>query len=312
MTSAIGITGASGFVGSYLTPRLAAQSSTEIVALTRTITQPDVDLDSRIEWHQGDLNAPDVCAAFVERVDSIVHLAHTNAPLTSNTDLRSDAAMNLLPSLSLVNAIRESGRKIHVVYASSGGAVYGRHPSTRPIGEDERAAPTTSYGVQKLAGELYLQLAAAEGWLTSVALRIGNAYGVALPQQRLQGFLGVAVGRHAAGEPIRVFGDPDNVRDYVHLDDVCAAIQLALQHRASHAVYNIGSGRGASVRELIALIEAASGRKPEVEYVDVGGASELAPWVVLDASKATEELGWTSTVSLEDGVRRLWDDAASR
>jgi UDP-glucose 4-epimerase len=308
VTTTIGITGAAGLIGSYLAPRLAARSNTKVLGLTRTLSSPIRDSGALIEWQQGDLNSPDACAAFVARVDAVVHLAHTNTPLTSNTNLHSDAAMNLLPTLNLIDAIRDCGRLVHVVYASSGGAIYGRHGATRPITEEEAPAPTTSYGVQKLAGEQYLQLAAAEGWLTSNALRIGNAYGVTLPEERLQGFLGVAIGRHANGSPIKVFGDPRNVRDYVHLDDVYAAIQLALERRESHAVYNIGSGRGASVLELIELIASASQTPPQVEHVEVGGAKELAPWVVLDSSKAQKELGWAPAVSLEDGIQRLWGD----
>jgi UDP-glucose 4-epimerase len=210
--------------------------------------------------------------------------------------------------LSLIQAIREAAKKVHVVYASSGGAVYGRIAKGSPIPETAPPEPTTSYGVQKLAGEHYLRLGAEEGWLTANALRIGNAYGVALPRERLQGFLGVSVAAHARGDPIRVFGDPENVRDYVHLDDICDAIDLALGRRDGYGVYNIGSGRGASVRELISLLEEASGRAANVEVEYIGGAAALTPWVVLDATKAARELGWKPKVLLDNGVRRLWEE----
>lgn len=303
----VGITGASGFLGTALTAHLAALGRIEVVALTRTLPLATGASDSSVDWREGDLASPYDAASFVEGLDCIVHLAHKGSPLTSGRDLPSDAISNLVPMLTMLEAIRERGGRCHVVYASSGGALYaGTRPGTAAT-ESSPVRLTSSYAIQKLAGEEYLRLAADEGWLTATTLRIGNAYGAVLPRDRLQGFLGVAVARLAAREPLRLFGDTHNVRDYVHLSDLCTAFTLALEPRSPFDLFNIGSGSGASIDELIGHLAEVSGSTPAVELVPESPAANRLPrWIVLDASKAKAALGWEPTISLRDGIDRLW------
>lgn len=312
-TRRIGITGASGFLGSSLLRHLAGQDDVQVVALTRTLGPSQAAPPPNVEWRQVDLASDRDCRAFVAGVDAIVHLAHTNTPLTSNESLPSDAATNTAPTLTLLQAIREAGTRPHVVYASSGGALYRPSPDGTPLDEDAPLEPLTSYGILKLAFEQYLAMAAHEGWLRATVLRIGNPYGVVLPAERLQGFIGVAIQQLVAGRPVRVFGDLDNVRDYVHLDDVCRAFELALASPAAFAIYNIGSGRGASVREVLAILETVTGREVRLERDESpGDARRLPRWAVLDAGKAARELGWRPEVDLETGVDALWREASGR
>ena len=300
----IGVTGASGFMGSILVGRLADLQDLELRALTRTIT-PALPHDPRIEWTQGDLASYRDCASFVAGLDAIVHLAHTNTPLTSNKDLPSDAAMNIIPTATLLQAIRDGGTAPHVVYVSTGGALY-RGKGRRPVSEQSPVEPTTSYGIQKLMGEQYLRLAAREGWITATVLRIGNPYGVLLPPERLQGFIGVALAQILERRPVRVFGDPGNVRDYVHLDDVMRIFELAVTCRQGYEVYNVGSGEGRSVRDVLALLHQFSGIETEVIYEPpTEDSRRLPPWIVLDVGKAWRELRWRPEVEFEQGLRAM-------
>ena len=196
----IGVTGATGLIGSQLVARLAQRPGTKVVALTRTIAR--AWQTDNVEWMHGDLASYRDASDFVRGLDVVIHLAHTNTPLTSNDDLPSDAAMNLGLTLTLIQAVRSSPGRCHVVFSSSGGAVYGPpNDARRALTEDDPCEPVNSYGIQKLMGEHYLRLAADEGWLTATVLRIGNAYGVALPRERGQGFLGVAMADHARQIP---------------------------------------------------------------------------------------------------------------
>ena len=306
----VDITGVSGFIGAAVTAYLASLEGVEVIALTRTIPSIPLLTPESVVWRQGDLSSPHDVAAFVEGLDCVVHLAHTNTPLTSNHDLASDAVMNLVPTLNLVEGLRAAGRPCHVVYASSGGAVYRPTADGAPVDEDAPLQPNTSYAIQKLAAEQYLRLAGDEGWLTATALRMGNAYGALLPPQRMQGFLGVAISQHAAGRPIRLFGDPGNVRDYVHLDDVCRVYELTLGRRRGFEIFNVGTGRGASVAELVELLGEVSGRPPQVERLAATRDTDRLPhWVVLDCSRAAQELGWEPQVPLAEGIRRMWVEA---
>jgi UDP-glucose 4-epimerase len=307
----VGITGASGFLGSHLVMH-AVGADVEVRALTRTLSREHREA-ARLQWIQGDLGSPRDCERFLDGVDVIVHLAHVNTPLTSNAHLPADAAANLVPSLTLLQQIRESGTRPHLVLASSGGAVYRPRSEQDPIDEEAETAPSTSYGIQKLALEQYLRMAAAEGWLTATVLRIGNAYGTLLPRERLQGFVGVALNYIVHGEPVRIFGDWDNVRDYVHLDDLSRAMMLAASRPEGFALYNIGSGAGHSVRQIMALLESIVGRPvPLQRDAPTPAAERLVSWVVLDNRRARRSLGWEPRVALEEGLRRLWEEVRAQ
>jgi UDP-glucose 4-epimerase len=307
----IGVTGASGFIGSRLVSRLADEPDIAVRALTRTLASTPVAHNVRAEWTEGDLASHLDCAAFVDGLDAIVHLAHTNTPFTSNKDLPGDAALNVLPTVTLLQAILDARTKPHVIYASTGGALY-RGEVRRPFDEDSPVEPTTSYGIQKLMGEHYLRLGAREGWLTATSLRIGNPYGVLLPAERRQGFVGVALSRLLEGRPVHVFGDADNVRDYVHLEDVMRMFELALEQRDGWNVYNVGSGEGRTVREVLALLQEFSGISGDIRYEPLTADSRrLPPWVVLDCTKARRDLGWEPRVSFTDGLRALCQEAVA-
>jgi UDP-glucose 4-epimerase len=307
----IGVTGASGFMGSVLVPRLARlhdRPDLRVRAMTRTIS-PVLGHESRVEWMQGDLASYRDCASFVAGLDAIVHLAHTNTPLTSNKDLPSDAATNVVPTVTLLQAVRDGGTTPHVVYASTGGALY-RADDRRPVSEESPVEPTTSYGIQKLMGEHYLRLAAREGWITATVLRIGNPYGVLLPPERRQSFIGVALGQILEGKPVRVFGAIDNVRDYVHLDDVMRMFDLTIEQRESFEIYNVGSGEGRSVREVLELLDGFCDTGFEVVHEpSTADALRLPPWIVLDVGKARRKLGWSPEIVFEDGLRAMCEQA---
>jgi UDP-glucose 4-epimerase len=306
----IGVTGASGFMGSVLVRRLADQQGLRVRALTRTITSA-LPHDPRVEWMQGDLTSYGDSVSFIAGLDAIVHLAHTNTPLTSNKDLPSDATMNIIPTVTLLQAIRDGRTKPHVVFVSTGGALY-RGDEGRPVSEESPVEPTTSYGIQKLMGELYFRFGAREGWITATILRIGNPYGVLLPSERLQGFIGVALAQIVERSPVRIFGDPDNVRDYVHLDDVMRMFELAVAQRSAFEIYNVGSGEGKSVREVLELLQRFSGLDAEVVYDPLtADSSRLPSWIVLDISKARRELGWQPEVAFEEGLRAMCERAVA-
>jgi len=202
------------------------------------------------------------------------------------------------------------GSRPHIVYFSSGGAVYGSSSVQVPFRESDPCQPTSSYGVQKVTAEQYLRLAASKGILTATVLRVSNAYGTLLPNQRLQGLIGVTVNNLLHGRPARVFGNPDNVRDYVHLDDICRASETVVQPREVFAVYNVGSGVGHSVKEVLRIIEdCVPARLPSEMLPEVEGADWLSDWVVLDIMKAKRDLNWAPSIELRTGIAKLVERA---
>ena len=300
----LAIAGASGFLGSVLTEHLASAGH-EIVALTRTLPPRGIYGPRGVTWLEGDLSYPQDAAECIAGAEAVVHLAWTNTPLTSNAHLPSDAHANMLPTLTLLEAVREAGTCPHVVFASSGGTVYGPQRNTRPFLETDACHPQSSYAIQKLAVEHYLRMASEHRWLTATTLRMGNPYGVLLPPGRMQGLIGTAISQLRAGSAIRIFGNPKNVRDYVHVDDMCRAFGLVLLPQDRFDILNIGSGTGHSVEDVIQLIEQIEGRQVPVRFEHPAAADELPAWVVLDSGKAREKLGWAPEITLSNGVERL-------
>jgi UDP-glucose 4-epimerase len=295
----IGITGSRGFIGSYVSRRLLERPSGTVRLLVRN-TLSDATIDGAEVVH-GDLSSVTDCACFAADLDLIYYLAHTNSPINSDYDQATDAMMNQVPLLNLIQAVQRLGSRPHIVYFSSGGAVYAPKFDNVRYKETDACAPLSSYGIQKLAAEHYLRLAAHKGHLTATVLRVGNAYGTLLPQHRMQGLIGVAINCVLHNKPVRVFGNPHNVRDYVHLEDVCSIVERVAEPRGPFTVLNVGSGEGHSVLQVLTLIEACCGSPLSIE-TDVDCGRQLVDWVVLDNSLARREYGWSPAVNLRSGI----------
>jgi len=253
---------------------------------------------------RGDLTSPQDCEKFAAGLDVIYHLAHTNSPVNSDQDQAADALANQIPLLNLLAAVQRLETKPHIVYFSSGGAVYApKHDRVRYT-ENDVCGPLSSYGIQKLAGEHYLRLAALRGQLTATVLRVGNAYGTLLPQHRMQGLIGVAINCVIHGRPVRVFGNPANVRDYIHLDELCNLAERVMRSTEEFSIVNVGSGTGHSVIQVLGLIEDCYGRPLQIQRIPDCG-KWLHDWVVLDTTKAGRELGWFPTIDLRSGIQDM-------
>ncbi len=304
---ATGIVGSKGFIGSYLLRYIAARDSASIRLLTRNTE--DYHGSSNAELLHGDLLSRSDCQRFAAGLKVIYYLAHNNSPVDSDLDLPNDALANLVPLLNLLQAIQQMETKPHFVYFSSGGAVYARRHGVIPYRETDDCAPLSSYGIQKLAAEQYLRMAAHKGFLTATVLRVGNAYGSILSRFRRQGLIGVALNSLANGAPVRLFGNANNVRDYIHLEDISSLALRASTPRQPFSILNVGSGVGHSVLEVIRAIEECRGRPVET-LCDNSLGDWLTDWAVLDITKAQVELGWSPEVDLRSGIDRMLSNLA--
>lgn len=302
----IGITGATGFLGSYLLKYLVSLKKYELYSLSRTISSEKIKNFDSVVWIEGDLSSNKICADFVKNLDLIIHLAHTNTPLTSNRDVSSDTLLNLVPTLNLLQAVRDYGASPHIIYASSGGAMYKPSLNCQSFKESDPCEPSSSYGIQKLTVENYLRLSAEQNWLTATCLRIGNPYGVLLPSERMQGLIGVALNKTLNRQPVKIYGDPNNVRDYIHLEDMCRMFELVIHQQSSFEVYNVGSGTGYSVNQILDLIEKFTGILMIKEIWQANQTTNQLPsWTVLDIKKSYENLAWEPLIKLEQGLKAL-------
>ena len=265
------VTGASGFIGSHLVDGLLA-AGYRVKALGRNLPGLiGLDAQSNPNLALLPVSLADRLALqqVLEGVEIVFHLASGSLPQSSNRDPHADVQVNLLGSLNLLEASRLTGVK-RLIMVSSGGTVYGI-PSVVPIPEAHSTDPICSYGITKLAIEKYVALYRQLYDLEGLVLRVANPFG---PRQRLdaaQGVVPVFLGKALRREPLQIWGDGSTVRDFLDVADVVDALLAAATYQGEESLFNIGSGTGLSLNQLIELLEAQLNRSLEVDYLPSRG-----------------------------------------
>jgi len=298
------VLGGFGFIGAHVVDSLLARGH-QVRVLEWPGRRPHelvLPRWSDVELVEGDFLAVDTLATALHGVEVVIHLVWTVLPEQSNEDPIHDVESNVVGTVRML-ALARRHRVRKVVFSSSGGIVYGRAQSI-PIAEDHRTEPLCSYGITKLAVEKYLELSRQRGDLDYTVLRCSNPYGEGQDGRRPQGAVGVFLARLAEGKPISIWGDGLVIRDYVYVKDVAEAFVLATEMDTQSRVFNVGSGTGTSLNELVKIMADVTGIAPEVTY---GPARSLdVPVNVLDVSLARRELGWVPHTGLVDGIGRTW------
>ena len=294
------VLGGAGFLGGHIAEVLHARGIA--VRIFDRVARRG-DLDSSIEWMEGDFGNRGDLSAAVAGCDTAVHLAATTLPKTSNDDPVHDLESNLLPSVRFLDVARDGGIR-RVVFASSGGTVYGI-PDRTPVPETHPTRPICSYGIHKLAIEQYLHLYHHLHGLEYCVLRLANPFGERQRTDASQGAVAVFLDKALKNDVITVWGDGSVVRDYVYVGDVARAFHLAITRREPSGTFNIGSGQGVSILELLAAIERLLGRPVGRRFVPARAFD--VPTSVLDTTQAARVLGWSPTVSFDVGLRRMLD-----
>jgi UDP-glucose 4-epimerase len=294
------VLGGGGFLGGHLVEALQDEGFRVRVfdRVPRRATAAGIDPET--DWYEGDFgNRGDIDAALKD-CDVAFHLVATTLPRSSNEDPIHDLESNLVPTVRFLAAAVECGVK-KVVFASSGGTVYGI-PQTIPIAENHATQPLCSYGIHKLAIEQYLHLYHSLYGLSYCVLRLANPFGERQRSDAAQGAVAVFLDQALRREEITVWGDGRAVRDYVYVGDVARAFCLAATHASRTGVFNVGSGVGHSVNDLLAAIEVLLGRAVSRRYSE--GRAFDVPVNVLDIGTAKTVLGWQPQVTFADGLER--------
>jgi UDP-glucose 4-epimerase len=300
------VTGGAGFIGSHVADALLADGYAVTVLDNLSTGQRD-NVPAAATFIHGDISSADTAALVRNgRFGLIAHLAAQIDVRRSVADPVFDAAINVLGTLRLLEAVRASGAGTRLVFASTGGALYGDFAEP-PNSETTVKDPESPYGIAKLSSEYYLAYYARIHGLETVALRFANVYG---PRQNPHGEAGVVAifcSRLLEGRPLTVFGDGRQTRDYVFVKDVArahvaaAAVALPPAGRLDARAFNIGTGIETSVTDLAAALATAAGRPASLEHAPARPGEQLRSSVV--AGKAAALLGWQPQVSLVDGLR---------
>jgi UDP-glucose 4-epimerase len=289
------VLGAGGFLGKNLCLSLA-KAGAQVVGFDRLDCPRE--LQGVVTWKRGEFANVADFSSELEVAQVIIHLVSTTVPGTSNSDIGFDIDSNLKTSIQLLELCRQHPGK-RVIYASSGGAIYGL-PAKIPVTESAATAPISSYGIVKLAIEKYLGLYEYLYGVRTCILRIANPFGRHQSGKGQQGAIANFMNRALSGQAIEIWGDGEVIRDYIHIDDVMSAFHKACVYEGDYRVFNIGSGVGVSLNQLVKDISRLIGKDISVQYHDRRKAD--VPKIVLDSSLAQRELSWKPETSFEQGL----------
>lgn len=295
------ILGGGGFLGSHLADALLAEGhAVRIFDRPNLLRYRTFRTEEAVEWVEGDFVDSEQTDRAVAGCDAVYHLVSTTLPRSSNENPAYDVETNVIGTLHLLEAARRHQVR-RFVFVSSGGTVYGM-PQTVPIRESHPTDPICSYGIGKLAIEKYLHLFHLLHGLDYCILRMANPFGERQRVATAQGAVAVFLDLALRNEEIRIWGDGTVVRDYFYVGDAAAALTKALTYQGSHRTFNIGSGSGLSLNDIVAAVEDLIGAPLRKTYLPRRAFD--VPVSVLDISNASEYLDWRPTVSFVDGLAR--------
>lgn len=298
----VAVVGANGFIGSHLVDALSAAGH-EVRAFDRFSSGQPTFVAPSVELVRGEFLSRADLDSLVEGVDYVFHFLSTTTPATAAADPTLDVRTNLAQSIELFEACVHAGVR-HVYYASTGGAIYGNHDRAR-FRETDASNPVSPYAIGKLAIENYLRYFAVERGLQSTVFRISNPYGTRQHPFRQQGLIPIAISRILAGNPVVQLGDGSMVRDYLYIDDLMRMIMAVVGREPQFDVYNLGSGDGHSVAEVLSTLREVAGIDFAVEIQPV--PPTFVDRVVLDVDRFAAEFGPVVATPLVDGVRATYE-----
>ena len=303
--SRVVVTGGAGFIGSHLCDALVERGD-DVVAIDDLSTGSRDHVRAEVELVVADVAEEPVVRDAVRGADALLHVAGQASIFQSFEHPERDLAVNVGGTLAVLEAC-VAERVPRLVFASSM-TVYGE-PGEVPTPESAPCAPVSFYGVTKYAAERYAQISGARG-LAVTSLRMFNVYG---ERQSLtnpyQGVLAIFIGNVLRGEPITIHSDGSQTRDFVYVADVVDAWLRVLDEPATAGeVYNVGSGRETSIRELADAVVAATGEE-QWELRSAPAQEGDIRRSAADVSRLREAVGWSPSTSLGDGMRRTLEHA---
>ncbi|WP_374152836.1 NAD-dependent epimerase/dehydratase family protein [Pseudarthrobacter sp. WHRI 8279] len=297
------VIGANGFIGSHLVDALSLDGH-EVTAFDRFRSDRANLFASDARPLAGDFLSRSDIERAVSGQDYVFHFLSTTTPATAENDPTFDLRTNVAQTVELLEACVAASVK-HFYFASTGGAIYGSQGQSQYF-ETDRALPISPYGIGKLTIENYLSYFKAKHGLHSTIFRISNPYGGRQRANRKQGLIPIALRQIALGEPVVRLGDGQMVRDYIYVDDLVSMIARVVGKSPEHTVYNLGSGHGHTVAEVLESLHRVTGK--DFDIVEQPKPPTFVDRVVLDTSRYVGEFGPHDLTPLDEGISRTYGD----
>lgn len=290
------VLGGNGFIGSRLVARLLA-SGHRVRVFDRA---PYSNASNSVEYFSGDFATHSDFTNVLDGCDIVFHLISTSLPSVSNDDPIADVQGNLVSTLRLLGQMKRLGIK-RLVFPSSGGTVYGQ-AQYLPIDESHPTQPIVSYGATKLAIEKFLSIYRDSFGLRPVCLRISNPYGPGFRANAPQGAIGAFLRKALNDQPIDLWGTGEIRRDYLYIEDLIDALIATITYDGDNHVFNISTGIGTSLLEVIDLVQLATGKNIAIRYHK--SRTFDVQTNILSSQLARTELGWEPATPLIQGIER--------
>lgn len=296
------VLGAAGFIGTNLAIQLVKNNQDEITLVDQCEQYFSLvkEMNLKVRLKESDFSESTDFDSLLEGQEVVYHLVSTTVPSTSNQHIADELKANVIATSCMLDACVRVGVK-KVIFISSGGTVYGKEGKC-PLSEDTLTNPISSYGIQKITIEKLLYLYSYLYGLDYRVVRLANPYG---PYQRPNGILGAVTTftyKALKNETIEVYGDGSVVRDFIYIEDAIQAIIKIANGKNKHHTFNVGSGYGSSIREVLNTIESVLGSKINVIYKD--GRKVDVSINYLDISRYENAYGKLNPISLEDGITK--------
>lgn len=297
------IYGGAGFIGSHIADDLIKNNIKVTVFDKQNATTKNVDhILNKINFIEGDfVNKVDIKKS-LKNMDYVVHLVSSTLPANSNLNPNYDVESNLLSTLNLLEeSSRQNVKKI--IFVSSGGTVYGI-PKSIPIKENHPTDPNCSYGIVKLTIEKYLELYKSLKGLDFKILRFANPFGERQNPLLPQGLIIHLLYNIKLGKPIEIWGNGDIVRDYFYIKDGAKAIFKSIKDNSENNIYNISSGKGYSINQILNKFKKVLKLDFRVKYLE--SRKFDVPVNILDNSLAKKYLYWKPEYSFDEALTNSW------
>jgi UDP-glucose 4-epimerase len=287
--------GGTGFIGRNLATRLRQRShDVTVTGLKRCATSSGNDKILQVPI--ADVERLTQCVT-ERRIDTVVHLVSSLLPSSNENEYFEELGAVVAPTFKLAQRLSRLG--VRLVFVSSGGTVYGV-TQAQAVSEDQPCHPINFYGLSKTEIECQLLFLRRTQGLGLLIVRPSNPYG---PGQSLfgnQGLVSVILGRLARKEPLPIWGDGSAIRDYIYIDDCVESLALLIENDVEGTTLNLGSGVGHSLLDVVAVIENATGKRVQLDFLPARPVD--VPRLVLDVSRL-RSMGMHRTRALIAGVR---------
>lgn len=299
--------GGAGFIGSNLIRGIIHREcdDVDIYVLEPTFANVGRLEGLDVQIFRGELSDIDLIRTIIEtkKVEIVVHLVATLIPGSTFDDYKREYQNVIFPTIELMQICAQ--RQVKFVYFSSGGTVYGNRAELKPFVETDVMAPISYYGWSKQMMENSIHYVHRTTGLKYLILRPSNPYGHGQNIHARQGLIAVAFGKILAGEPITVWGDGSNIRDYIYIDDLAEAVVQLLEKDVYNTTVNIGSGEGASINDIIHILRDVVDEEVKVDYKPARSVD--VSHMILDTTRLRSYINMEFT-PLKDGIELFYND----